>query len=162
MLVAAKFTKISDFIRRIKLCFFVCGPVFGFALGMKSKKRWLLYINYSFASLNLPSRSIRQLVISPIFRSALRWVLHEFWYSSKFEVSVFHLKFQTWAFWCSILLRNKLLPSKAEQRDCLRLLAPSHDPAVKVLDPVMDDDYWQEFLLLLMLLLLWTATCGCC
>lgn len=37
----------------------------------------------------------------------------------------------------------------------LRLLAPSHDPAVKVLNPVMDDNYWQEFLLLLLLLIFW-------
>lgn len=34
----------------------------------------------------------------------------------------------------------------------LRLLAPSHDPAVKVLNPVMDDNYWQELLLLLLLI----------
>lgn len=55
-----KFIKISDFIRRIKLCFFL-RSLFGFALGMKSKKR-VLYISFFSVSLDLPSRLIRQFV----------------------------------------------------------------------------------------------------
>lgn len=59
--------EISDFflfIRRINLCISVFLPItlFGFALGMKSKKGDL---DFFFVSLDLPSRSIRQFVCFP-------------------------------------------------------------------------------------------------
>lgn len=122
---------------------------------MKSKKGDLDF------SLDLPSRSIRQFVcFPPIFCTSL------------VQLAAICVNFETLRNFVSVLLStlvffflkfcSKLslvfyfsvrLLQRAESTG-LRLLAPSHDPAVKVLNPVMDDNYWQEFLLLLLLLLL--------
>lgn len=68
-----KFTKISDFIRRIKLCFFL-RSLFGFALGMKSKKEFLLlsFVGFTF-SIDSP------ICFPPIFCTVQLCVLISAW-----------------------------------------------------------------------------------
>lgn len=111
-----------------------------------------------YFSLDLPSRSIRQFVcFPPIFCTSsvqLAAICVNFETLRNF-VSVL---LSTLVFLVEILFKTELgvlffcrLLQRAEST-CLRLLAPSHDPAVKVLNPVMDDNYWQEFLLLLLLI----------